>query len=72
MGGMAVPKAFRKLAVAAAGCLAAPLLAQGSTTPAAGPGAADDGTLGEIVVTAQRREESLQDTPISVTARVLA
>ncbi|MBK8376155.1 TonB-dependent receptor [Sphingorhabdus sp.] len=30
--------------------------------------AADDGTLTEIVVTAQRREENLQDVPLSVTA----
>jgi outer membrane cobalamin receptor len=30
--------------------------------------AADDATTGEIVVTAQRRSESLQKVPVSVTA----
>ena len=32
------------------------------------PVLAEQGTIEEIVVTAQKREESLQDTPISVTA----
>src|SRR5262245_13269132 len=36
--------------------------------PAAGPPAADSETLESIVVTARRREESLQDTPVAVTA----
>ncbi|WP_439569477.1 TonB-dependent receptor [Sphingopyxis sp.] len=49
------------LVLASAGW-AAPAAAQDApTTPAA-----DDGTLGEIIVTAQRREENLQDIPVSV------
>lgn len=35
---------------------------------AADPAAQDDSTVGEIVVTAQRREERLQQVPLSVTA----
>jgi iron complex outermembrane receptor protein len=46
--------------------LAAPLAAQAQSTP--GPSAADTGQIQEIVVTAQRRETSLQNTPIAVTA----
>ena len=42
----------------------APTLAQ---QPAA-PGASEAETLESIVVTARRREESLQDTPLAVTA----
>ena len=34
----------------------------------AGPTKVDDATSGDIVVTAQRREQSLQDTPVAVTA----
>jgi iron complex outermembrane receptor protein len=49
------------------------VLAFGSTLVASGPAAAQEpaaarGTLDEIVTTARRVEESLQDTPISVTA----
>jgi iron complex outermembrane receptor protein len=36
--------------------------------PAKAPTAAPDDTIGDIVVTAQRREERLQDVPIAVTA----
>lgn len=39
----------------------------GTASPAADP-AADTGTLGEIIVTARRREESIQDVPVAVTA----
>ncbi|MEZ5530909.1 MAG: TonB-dependent receptor [Steroidobacteraceae bacterium] len=41
----------------------------GRSTPAAGDGArpADEVPLSEVVVTAQRREEQLQDVPISIT-----
>jgi iron complex outermembrane recepter protein len=42
------------------GTVSAPALAQSETT------AAEDNGLGDIVVTAQRREESLQDVPVSV------
>ena len=58
-------KTLPKLAVAAAACLAAPLWAQGSASL---PPETVDGGLTDIVVTAQRRAESLQDTPLSVTA----
>ena len=40
---------------------AAPAFAQDAT-------AQEDGTLGDIIVTAQRREENLQDIPLSITA----
>ncbi len=40
---------------------AAPVFAQDTS-------AQEDGTLGEIIVTAQRREENLQDIPLSITA----
>ncbi len=51
---------FIAIAIAGTG-FAAPAFAQDETT-------ADDASLGEIVVTAQRREENLQDVPLSVTA----
>ncbi|MDX2210086.1 MAG: TonB-dependent receptor [Sphingopyxis sp.] len=40
---------------------AVPAIAQDTT-------AQEDGTLGDIIVTAQRREENLQDIPLSITA----
>lgn len=49
-------------AVLASTALTSPVFAQDSTTTA------DDDGLEDIVVTAQRREENLQDVPISVTA----
>ena len=39
-----------------------------TVTHAADAGAADDGTLQAIVVTATKRESNLQDTAISITA----
>ncbi|MBA4747320.1 MAG: TonB-dependent receptor [Sphingopyxis sp.] len=45
----------------AATAWAAPAVAQDTT-------AQEDGTLGDIIVTAQRREENLQDIPLSITA----
>ena len=48
--------------------IAAPAMAQDQAAPAAPvPEAAPAGALGEIVVTAERRQQSLQDVPISAT-----
>jgi iron complex outermembrane receptor protein len=44
----------------------------GAQQPAAGPQGSDAETLESIVVTARRREESLQDTPVAVTALTAA
>lgn len=49
---------------AAATLLAAPAAAQDAETAET----AEDGTLPSIIVTAQRREENIQDVPVSVTA----
>src|SRR5687768_3677217 len=55
--------------VAVLAAMSIPALAQESPTPpAAEPGAKEATTLSEIVVTAQKREEAMQDAPISVTA----
>ena len=57
-------------ALAVMAMLATPELgvAQDSTTPAQDAGAADQTELQDIVVTAQRRSENLQNVPIAVTA----
>jgi iron complex outermembrane recepter protein len=47
--------------------LAAPLAVRAQSTPGAAPGP-DSSQIQEIVVTAQRRETNLQNTPIAVTA----
>jgi iron complex outermembrane receptor protein len=60
---------FRKLLLASAGLsslLAAPALAQ--STPPADAAVSDSATLDEIVVTARRREEQLQDVPLAIQA----
>jgi iron complex outermembrane recepter protein len=46
----------------------AAFVAIASTFPAFAQGAADDEGVGDIVVTAQFREQNLQDTPLSITA----
>ncbi|MFM6854450.1 MAG: TonB-dependent receptor plug domain-containing protein, partial [Sphingopyxis sp.] len=51
--------------LASAACVATPAMAQSATGPQADANA-DDGS-GDIIVTAQKREENLQDVPISVT-----
>src|SRR5690606_25530629 len=55
---------------AAAQAVAAPEAAEPAELPAPAepPAAADSGGLAEVVVTAQRREENLQDVPVAVTA----
>lgn len=62
-----------KLCMAALSCgVSSGALAQAASensgAPAAVDAATDEGVLGEIVVTAQRREERLQDVPLSVQA----
>lgn len=57
----------------AAGLLAAPVVAQSAATPAPQPSTADatpstEGSVDEIIVTAQKRSNSLQNVPIVVTA----
>ncbi|MET0366002.1 MAG: TonB-dependent receptor [Sphingobium sp.] len=52
----------------AAGMAATAVPAIAQTTPADADTSADDAGLGDIVVTASRREESLQRTPIAVSA----
>jgi outer membrane receptor protein involved in Fe transport len=55
------------MGVSAAALLgAAPALAQGQTT--AQPNDTGPATVGEVVVTAQKREEAIQDVPIAVSA----
>src|SRR5690606_29516451 len=61
---------MRLKGLAIGGCLAAlactmPACAQSAAAP---QGGADDASVGDIVVTATRREERLRDVPISVTA----
>jgi iron complex outermembrane receptor protein len=53
------------IAVAAALCAATPPATAQGQTPAAATGAE---SLGDVVVTARRREERLQEVPIAVTA----
>ena len=52
---------FASISASAFAALPSVALAQDETT-------ADDGESGEIIVTARRREESLQDVPVAVTA----
>ncbi|MEI9851191.1 MAG: TonB-dependent receptor plug domain-containing protein [Sphingomonas sp.] len=54
------------LAIALAG--AQPALAQDDPAPAPAAQEQDDIGLGEIVVTAQKRESTLQDTPVAISA----
>ncbi|WP_338064639.1 TonB-dependent receptor [Tsuneonella mangrovi] len=53
--------------LASTSVLATPALAQ-STTPAKTPAATDNVDANEIIVTAQKRSQSLQDVPISIQA----
>jgi iron complex outermembrane receptor protein len=56
-------------AALAAGAFAGPALAQGSSAPAgAAAPAQPTTTVGEVVVTAQFRQQNLQNTPLAITA----
>ncbi|MGL5839256.1 MAG: TonB-dependent receptor [Sphingorhabdus sp.] len=55
-------------AAALAGLWAAPAFAQTDPAKPAAEVAADDGQLAEIVVTARKRAESVQDVPVAITA----
>ena len=59
-------KLLALLAGSALTVLAAAASAQTASAPAAPPVSASDDTITEIVVTAQKREERLQDVPISI------
>jgi iron complex outermembrane receptor protein len=63
-----ITKTMLSLTVAAGALFAAaPALAQ-AEAPQAADQAVDQGGFGDIIVTAQRREQKLQDVPVSVTA----
>src|ERR1700739_814854 len=74
-GGESSLKANRKVYCAVAAILSAHAAAASAAAPAATPAAEsspaaepDSGlTIGEVVVTAQRREQSAQDVPITMT-----
>lgn len=59
---------LRLFATALALLLAVPVFAQDAAPAASAPADADSGGLEEIIITARKREESLQDAPIQVTA----
>ncbi|MDB5700728.1 MAG: TonB-dependent receptor, partial [Sphingomonadales bacterium] len=61
----------KAILMATASLFAAPAIAQNAAAPAAAPAAAVEEALpatGDIVVTARRRDERLQDVPVSVSA----
>ena len=64
----AVRFASRRIAPVSLAALAVALLPGTALAQATAPTAEDDSGVAEIVVTAQRREENLQDVPISVSA----
>ncbi len=57
-----------KISVAIAAILGGSSFATYAAEPATDSGAADTGTLEEVVVTAKRRSESMQDVPIAMQA----
>jgi len=61
-------KAIFLTSAATLALVAAPAFAQNTQAQDEGNEAQDSGGLTEIVVTAQKREEGLQDTPIAITA----
>ncbi len=56
------------ITLAAAAALALPALVPGGHALAQGDASRDDGVLEELVVTAQRRTDNLQEVPVAVTA----
>lgn len=59
-------KAFLISSVAVGSMWCAPALAQQAASGGAQPAQPDESSLGEIIVTAQRRQQTLQDVPVSV------
>jgi iron complex outermembrane receptor protein len=64
---MAQMKRFPLVSLVALG-FAMPALAQTPAQPATGPQAAESGKADVVVITANKREESIQDVPVAVTA----
>ncbi|AMN46176.1 hypothetical protein ACG33_03460 [Steroidobacter denitrificans] len=63
---IAIPKAYKFVAGACGAVVAAGAMAQ---SPSAGPATEIQETITEVVVTAQRRAERLQDVPIAITVQ---